>query len=83
MVSRLGVGSTSLVSQKYIQMTMVVLLLCWKNVYLVSERQTTLDVLVSFFMEGLPAPAVGDAVNRLPLTFGPVRDHGVAHDCLV
>lgn len=56
-------------------MTMVVLL-CWKNVH--SRRH----VLVSFLTGGLSAPAVGDAVNRLSLTFGPVRDHGAAHDCL-
>lgn len=57
-------------------MTMVVLL-CWKNVHLVR-----LHVLVSFLMGGLSAPAVGDAVNRQSLTFGAVRDHGAAHDCL-
>lgn len=37
-VTRIGVGGTNLVSQEHIQMSMMIVL-CWKNVYLVSELQ--------------------------------------------
>lgn len=54
----------------------MMVVLCWKGVYLVREPQKTLSALVSFLSgERLAVTSVGDVANRLSLAFGPVRDH--------